>query len=47
LGGIETSVDWRYKFDTNVSPALLRVSIGIEEPEDIIQDFQQALHQAK
>jgi cystathionine gamma-synthase len=47
LGGFETLIDWRYKFDTSVSPALLRVSIGIEEPEDIIQDFQQALHRAK
>ena len=47
LGGFETLIDWRYKFDKSVSPALLRVSIGIEEPEDIIQDFQQALQQAK
>lgn len=47
LGGIETLIDWRYQHDTTVSPALLRVSIGIEEPEDLIQDFQQALQQAK
>ncbi len=47
LGGIETLIDWRYMYDTSVSPALLRVSIGIEEPEDIIQDFEQALRQAK
>ena len=46
LGGIETLVDWRYLYDTSVSPALIRVSIGIEEPEDLIQDFQQALQQA-
>ncbi|UJR32713.1 hypothetical protein I4U23_020172 [Adineta vaga] len=46
LGGYETLIDWRYRFDTSVSPALLRVSIGIEEPDDIIQDFQQALQQA-
>jgi cystathionine gamma-synthase len=47
LGGIETLVDWRYMYDTTVSPTLLRVSIGIEEPEDLIQDFEQALKQAK
>lgn len=46
LGGIETLVDWRYLYDTSVSPALIRVSIGIEEPEDLIKDFQQALKQA-
>jgi cystathionine gamma-synthase len=47
LGGVETLVDWRYLYDTSVSPALLRVSIGVEEPEDLIQDFEQALRQAK
>ncbi|CAF4048768.1 unnamed protein product [Rotaria sp. Silwood1] len=46
LGGIETLVDWRYMYDTSFSSALLRVSIGIEEPEDLIQDFEQALRQA-
>jgi len=47
LGGVETLVDWRYMYDTSVSPSLLRVSIGVEEPEDLIQDFEQALRQAK
>ncbi|CAF0980170.1 unnamed protein product [Didymodactylos carnosus] len=47
LGGVETLVDWRYQYDTSVSPALLRVSIGVEEAEDLIQDFEQALKQAK
>lgn len=47
LGGIETLVDWRYMYDSSVSPALLRVSFGIEEPEDLIQDFEQALRKAK
>ena len=45
LGGIETLIDWRYLYDTSVSPALLRVSIGIEEADDLIADFQQALAQ--
>ena len=46
LGGVETLVDWRYMHDTSVSPALLRVSVGVEEPEDLIQDFEQALKRA-
>lgn len=47
LGGIETLIDWRYKHDKSVPSTLLRVSVGIEEPEDILQDFEQALEQAK
>jgi cystathionine gamma-synthase len=47
LGGVETLIDWRYAFDTSLSPSLLRVSIGVEEPEDLIQDFEQALKQAQ
>ncbi|CAF1050226.1 unnamed protein product [Adineta steineri] len=47
LGGVETLVDWIYSYNTSISPTLLRVSIGVEEPEDIIQDFEQALKQAE
>jgi len=36
-------VDWRYKWDTSISPSLLRLSIGLEAPEDLIADLQQAL----
>lgn len=43
LGGVESLIDWRYKHDQSVSPCLLRVSIGIEEVEDLIADFKQAL----
>ena len=46
LGGVETLIDWRYMYDTTVSSALLRVSIGIEEPDDLIHDFEQALRKA-
>lgn len=46
LGGVETLIDWRYAFDTTVSPALLRISVGIEEANDLIQDFEQALTKA-
>lgn len=36
LGGVETLIDWRYAFDTTVSPALLRISVGIEDANDLI-----------
>jgi len=48
LGGVESLIDWRYKWDQSVSPTLLRVSIGLEAHEDIIADFRQAFQtQAK
>ncbi|CAF0815041.1 unnamed protein product [Adineta steineri] len=47
LGGVETLVDWIHSYNTSISSTLLRVSIGVEEPEDIIQDFEQALKQAE
>ena len=43
LGGVESLIDWRYQYDHSVSQSLLRVSIGVEEPEDLIADLQQAL----
>lgn len=46
LGGVETLVDWRYFHDKTVSPALVRVSVGLEETDDILTDFQQALEKA-
>ena len=45
LGGVESLIDWRYAHDQTVSPSLLRVSIGVEEVEDLIADFKQALDQ--
>ena len=47
LGGVETLVDWIHSFNASISPCLLRVSVGVEEPEDLIQDFEQALKQAE
>jgi len=44
LGGVHTSIDWRYKFDSKVDPTILRLSIGIESKKDIIQDLDQALN---
>lgn len=44
LGGVESLVDWRYRYDTTVPASLVRLSIGLEEPADLISDFTQALN---
>ena len=31
LGGVESLIEWRRKYDGAVSPRLLRVSVGLEE----------------
>ena len=31
LGGVESLIEWRRKYDDAVSPRLLRVSVGLEE----------------
>lgn len=43
LGGVESLIEWRAISDTTVDPALLRVSVGVENIEDLIDDFTQAL----
>lgn len=43
LGGVHSTIDWRYKFDSTLSPGLLRFSIGIESKKDIINDLKSAL----
>lgn len=43
LGGYESLIDYRYIWDHTVSPLLLRISIGLENPQDIIKDIKQAL----
>ena len=43
LGGVESLVDWRYQYDKSVSPGLLRLSVGVEEADDLIADIKQAL----
>jgi len=42
LGGVESLLDYRYTFDKTVSPTLLRFSVGLENPEDLIQDLRNA-----
>ena len=42
LGGVESLIEWRRKYDDAVSPLLLRLSVGLEEPEHLQMDLQQA-----
>ena len=47
LGGVESLVEHRASVEgpqSRVAPNLLRFSIGIEDPEDLIQDIEQALN---
>jgi cystathionine gamma-synthase len=45
LGGVETTVDRRGRWDgeENVPGGLLRLSVGLEHPEDLWTDLNQAL----
>jgi cystathionine gamma-synthase len=46
LGGVETSIDrrGRWEGEEGVPPGLLRVSVGLEHPDDLWQDLLQALN---
>ena len=54
LGGVETTISYpeitshrslteQERAELGVTPGTVRVSVGIEDPEDIIDDFTQAL----
>jgi cystathionine gamma-synthase len=43
LGGVESLIEWRHKLDKSASPTLLRVSVGLEEPEDLEADLARGL----
>jgi cystathionine gamma-synthase len=43
LGGVESLIEWRVMSDSTVSPKLLRISVGVENVEDLIDDLHQAL----
>ena len=49
LGGVESSLERRRRWPSEaatVSPALVRLSVGIEDVEDLWSDLAQALTQA-
>ena len=45
LGGVETTIERRQKYagDAHVDPGLLRMSVGIEDVDDIWRDLVAAL----
>jgi len=43
LGGVESLVEWRRKHDPEAPPGLLRLSVGLEDPDDLVRDLAQAL----
>lgn len=43
LGGAESLLDYRYRWDQTLSPRLLRISVGLEDPDDLCRDLEQAL----
>lgn len=43
LGGVESLIEWRRKHDPEAAPALLRISVGIEEPDDLQADLERGL----
>jgi cystathionine gamma-synthase len=48
LGGVETTIERRQKYagDAHVPPGLLRMSVGIEDVEDLWEDLRLALEGA-
>ena len=43
LGGVESLIEWRRKYDEAISPTLLRVSVGLEEVGELQRDLEQAV----
>ncbi|GAC1651131.1 MAG: hypothetical protein NVS4B6_27100 [Mycobacterium sp.] len=43
FGGIHTSVDRRARWGDAVSAGFARISLGIEDTEDLVADFERAL----
>jgi hypothetical protein len=43
---VESLIEWRYKHDPTVGVGLLRVSVGLEAPRDLINDLRQAVDAA-
>jgi len=39
LGGCESLCEWRYKWDVNVDPRLVRFSVGLEDTQDLLDDL--------
>jgi cystathionine gamma-synthase len=42
---VESLIEWRRQHDPQAPPALLRLSIGLESPHDLIADLEEGLAQ--
>lgn len=43
LGGVESLIEWRRKYDNQVSPLLLRLSVGLEDFDHLRADLERAI----
>lgn len=43
LGGVDSKAEWRKQYDDQVDGRLVRLSIGLEEPEDLIADLTETV----
>jgi len=43
LGGVESLIEWRRKYDDAISPLLLRISVGLEDREHLQQDLLESI----
>ena len=43
LGGVESLIEWRRKYDDKVDARLLRISIGLEHEADLCADLARAI----
>lgn len=43
LGGVESLAEWRRSVNPDAPEGLIRLSVGLEAPEDLIADLEQAL----
>ncbi|KAM3583656.1 hypothetical protein VKS41_003629 [Umbelopsis sp. WA50703] len=43
LGGVESLAEWRFPLDSKVDERLVRISVGLEELDDLKHDWRQAL----
>ncbi|KAL1979594.1 hypothetical protein VTN96DRAFT_5529 [Rasamsonia emersonii] len=41
LGGVESLIEWRTMTDATVDKDLLRISVGVEDPKDLLGDLVQ------
>lgn len=46
LGGVESLIEWRHQYDAEVSPCLLRISVGLEDVLDLVEDFESAIQKS-